>query len=150
MGMKLAIPICLQAKEWDRHKSIIGKIIKKKTGITEALKDFEKAYNNFGWSYVDSDNVSKWSLPKDEANLAEGMKYSRQGRDFCQLLQKKLAGIKKLAHDNFGLFKGNPLIPKTASAFLEKMWATCDTFHGDVYEQLLDSSLKIQKKLSGG
>jgi hypothetical protein len=150
MGKKLAIPNCLQAKEWDRHKGAIGKIFKGKTGITEALKDFQKTYDGFGWAFVDSDVVSKWSLPKNQKDLGEGMKWSQKGKDFCQLLQKKLMAIRELAHKNYSLFRGNPLIPKTAADFLEKMHTTCGTFDKEVYSQLLDSQLKIHKKMDGG
>lgn len=149
MGKKLAIPACLQAKEWDRQKTIVGKFFKKKTGITEALKDFQKTYDSYGWAFVDSDIVSKWTLPKDRLNLAQAMKWSGQANDFCRLLDKKLASIKVLAHDNHGAFSGNPLIPKSAAEFLEKTWSMCDKFAANVHEQIQDSTLKIHKKLSG-
>lgn len=49
------------ANDWNRDRDkqigIIAKVVKQETGITSALKDFEKTYNDWGWDRVDDSSL---------------------------------------------------------------------------------------------
>jgi hypothetical protein len=158
MANKLPIPKHLSKKEWTSHKGIIAKILtaSRKTGITEALEDFEKYYNfKFGWGVTGDSEVqgyAKWALSQKPSEKDMGIAHLKLGLkeirgSFLGDAKTKLDKIKNLATTKATEFKANKLIPSSSRVYLEEMAKTSGTFHDQLKKALADSETKIKAAL---
>ena len=153
MGRKLSIPTHLSPVEWDKHKTIFGKIAKKETGITAALRTFIDTYTRWGWGRIDDSSLVNYfrALQKDPENYAEllnGLQSCRNCEEYLARVQQKLNIVKTKAGDTAREFKANRLVPSSARQFLEGMAKACDTFVPAVRKEIADSERKIVAELT--
>ncbi len=153
MGDKLKVPPTLDYRQWDKQKGIIAKVVKKKTGITEALKDFEHVYNfEFGWGLTGNSEVAGYAkAAKDDAqhkdtwvnHLERGLDECKGKETFLGKLQTKLNVVKGLADKNAAEFKKSSVIPSSSRVYLENMSKACVAFVPAVRKELVDSEKRI-------
>jgi hypothetical protein len=157
MGDKLPIPKHLRAKEWNSHKGIIAKLVKstRKTGITEALTDFQEYYNfKFGWGLTgDSEIAGNLRMAQSPSMKEIGIKQLKMGLkdiggQFLPTCKRKLEAIKNLATTKAAEFKNSSVIPRSSRVYLEDMAKETDKFYEQLKRSLDDSAEKIKAALS--
>lgn len=152
MGKRLAIPQYLDYRQWEKHKGIIAKIVKRETGITKALQEFENAYlsGGFGWGLVDDSSLNNYIAHLDGisiSSLESGLDRCKGKEAFLSKVQAKLNVVKRMADDNAKEFKENRAIPSSSRVFLENMSKACTTFVGEVRKQIEHSEKRISEAL---
>jgi hypothetical protein len=152
MGKRLAIPQHLDYRQWENHKGIIVKILKKDPGITAVLQEFESAYlsGGFGWGLVDDSSLNNYIAHLNGpsvSSLESGLERCKDKESYLRKVQAKLDAVKRLADDLARQFKLNTVIPASSRLFLENMSAACSTFVGQVRKQIEDSEKRITEAL---
>ena len=159
MADKLPIPKQLQVKEWNSHKGVIAKLVKstRKTGVSEALKDFYDYYNFKGaWGYWgDSEIAGNVRMGQDPKMGDVGPRQLQLGLDaipeFLTGCKAKLLAVKTAATKAAAEFKKSKIIPSSSRVYLENMAKVSESFYNDVKKSLDDSIKKIKaaQKLLG-
>jgi hypothetical protein len=145
-------PIFLSSAEWKKHKGIIATLVKKKTGITEALQKFEKMYFGWvGWHYLGREALAKILTAFEKSHvpleMVDVVNYHRQGKAFIDAVAYELGSVKKLADTYSKQFKDNKIVPSATRVFLEKMSVNCTTFPGQLRSTMNERTKFIQKTL---
>ena len=114
----LSYPKILQEKDWNKHKGVLTKILKGKTGISELLKKAETAFDRINpayWSETTVDTTSKAGCAKALKGLSA--EYSRSVKPCTDALRE----VSELAEKTSKEFQKNKLVPRSSRQHLDKI-----------------------------
>jgi hypothetical protein len=123
----LKYPQILEEKDWNKHKGILAKVVKRETGITDKLKAARKAFEQINpayWSDVTVETGSKASCAKALKELAT--EFSRSVKPCTDALRDVNVLATKTARD----FQKNKLVPRSSRQHVESI--------ADAAQELID------------
>lgn len=128
--VKPAFPDILTKASWDKHKSIIAKLIKdtKVTGVADALVEIKRAYEAVEWASLDIEKKMPQGKEATMTKLEELYKDAKAQYKPLDYIGEVCKYCDDLATKAAAAFKTHKLIPKSSSEHAVKLAAAAKKF----------------------
>ena len=125
----------LSTATWKSHQTTIGKLVQKKSGMSEALRELEAAFDAVDQNLFDIDIVGDDVRSSVELTKVLAKAVDHYNKDVAAL-QKKAKEVRELADDLHGQYTRAKTVPKKTCDHLETISAAADQLiadFGDAY-----------------